>query len=374
MTKRDYYEVLGVAKNADETEIKRAYRALARKYHPDVNPNNPESVDKFKEINEACQVLTDPQKRAAYDRFGHAGMNGQGFNFHDFQQGGFGFGDIFGDILSDFFGGGASRSGPRRGGDLRYDLEITFEEAVFGCEKTLTLQKHLSCTKCQGSGAESGSERKVCPVCRGRGNVALSQGFFSLQRTCQQCQGEGQIIEKPCRECQGSGKVRQEKKLEVKIPAGVETGNKLKLAGEGEPGEKGGPAGNLYVVLVVGKHKFFERHGDDIVCEQSISFPLAALGGEVKVPTLNGDITIKIPGGTQTGKIFRLRGHGVKSIHGGQGDQLVRIFVKTPTNLSARQQELIEQLAAEESEVKESNLGKGKSFVDKIKEALGGGD
>lgn len=373
MTKRDYYEVLGVPKNADEAEIKRAYRTLARKFHPDVNPNNPEAVENFKEINEACQVLMDPQKRAAYDQFGHAGMNGQGFNPRDFQGGFQGFGDIFGDILSDFFGGGGNKSGPRRGGDLRYDLEITFEEAVFGCEKNLTLQKPVSCTTCQGTGSESGSGRKVCPVCRGRGSVSLAQGFFSIQRTCHQCQGEGEIIEKPCAECRGTGRVRQKESIDVRIPAGVETGSKLKLTGEGEPGERGGPAGNLYIVLIVGKHETFERVGDDIVCEKSITFPLAALGGEVEVPTLKGPITIKVPSGTQTGKVFRLRGHGVKSMHGGEGDQLVKIFVRTPTNLTPRQQQLLEQLAAEEPAGKEANLGQSKSFFDQIKEVLGGG-
>lgn len=372
MAKRDYYEVLGIAKNADEGEIKRAYRTLARKYHPDVNPNNPDAVEKFKEVNEAYQVLTDAQKRSAYDQFGHAGIDGQGFNFQNFQHGFGGFGDIFGDILSDFFGGASNKSGPRRGSDLRYDLEISFEEAVFGCEKNIVIPKPVSCTTCKGSGSESGSGRKQCPVCRGRGTISLAQGFFSIQRTCHQCQGEGEIIDKPCPDCKGSGKVRQSEKIDVRIPPGVETGSKLKLSGEGEPGEKGGPPGNLYIVLSVGKHEFFERIGDDIVCEKNISFPLAALGGEVEVPTLKGSVKIKIPAGTQTGKVFRLRGYGVKSLQSGEGDQLVKIFVRTPTSISEKQRELLLQLAAEEPEVSDAKLGSNKSIFDRFKEALGG--
>lgn len=372
MAKRDYYEVLGVAKNADEAEIKRAYRSLARQYHPDVNPNNPEAVEKFKEVNEAYQVLIDPQKRQAYDQFGHAGLNGQGFNYQDFQGFG-GFGDLFGDILSDFFGGSSRKGGPRRGADLRYDLDLTFEEAVFGCEKVLTIPKSVTCTGCQGSGAAPGTGRKQCPVCRGRGTISLAQGFFSIQRTCHQCQGEGEIIEKPCPTCRGVGRQKETSKVEVKIPAGVETGSKLKLTGEGEPGERGGPPGNLYIVLRVGKHELFERVGDDIVCERNISFPLAALGGEIDVPTLKGSVKIKIPPGTQTGKVFRLRGYGVKSLQGGEGDQLVRVFVRTPTNLTERQRELLQQLAKEEPDPGAGAVGSGsKSVWDKVKEALGG--
>lgn len=370
MAKRDYYEVLGVAKNADEAELKRAYRTLARKYHPDVNPNNPEAVEQFKEVNEAYQILVDPQKRQAYDQFGHAGLNGQGFNYQDFQNFS-GFGDLFGDILSDFFGGGSHKGGPRRGADLRYDLELTFEEAVFGCEKTLTIPKSVSCTGCQGSGAASGTGRKQCPVCRGKGTISLAQGFFSIQRTCHQCQGEGEIIEKPCPTCRGVGRQKETSKVEVKIPAGVETGSKLKLTGEGESGEKGGPPGNLYIVLRVGKHELFERVGDDIVCERNLSFPLAALGGEVEVPTLKGSVKIKIPPGTQTGKVFRLRGYGVHGLQGGEGDQLVKIFVRTPTTLNERQRDLLQQLAKEEPEP--AAVGNGsKSVWDKVKEALGG--
>jgi molecular chaperone DnaJ len=375
MSKRDYYEVLGVPKNAEEAEVKRAYRTLARKYHPDVNPNNPEAVEKFKEINEAYQILMDPQKRQVYDQFGHAGINQQGFNPGDFGQGFGGFGDIFGDILSDFFGGGSNKAGPRRGSDLRYDLEISFEEAVFGCEKTINLAKPVGCTTCKGSGAQPGSERKSCPVCRGRGTISLAQGFFSIQRTCHQCQGEGEIIDRPCPGCRGTGRVKQTEKIDVKIPPGVETGSKLKLAGEGEPGEKGGPAGNLYIVLSVGKHQFFERVGDDIICEKNISFPLASLGGEVEVPTMKGIVKIKIPAGTQTGKIFRLRGYGVKSLHGGEGDQLVKIFVRTPVTLTEKQRELLKQLADESLEGTDgvaATTSGGKSFFDKVKEALGG--
>ncbi len=373
MAKRDYYEVLGVPKNASEPEIKQAYRNLARKYHPDVNPNNKDAVEIFKEVNEAYQVLMDSQKRAAYDQFGHAGLGGQGFNYQDFSSGGFsGFGDIFGDIISDFFGGSSNKGGARRGADLRYDLEITFEEAVFGCEKTITVHRSNACTACNGSGAQAGTGRTTCPVCKGRGTISLAQGFFAIQRTCHQCQGQGEIIDKPCGTCKGTGRVKTSEKLSVKIPAGVETGNKVRVQGEGEPGERGGPPGNLYIVLMVGKHEIFERVGDNIICERNISFPMAALGGEVEVPTLRGPLKIKIPAGTQTGKVFRLKGYGVKSIHGGEGDQLVKIFVRVPTSLNDKQRELIFQLAKEEPDADATGVGGGKSFFDKVKEALGG--
>ncbi len=370
MAKRDYYEVLGVPKNADEGELKRAFRNLARQYHPDVNKSE-DAVEKFKEINEAYQILSDPQKRSAYDQFGHAGVDPSGFNYQD--TGGFGFGDIFGDILSDFFGGSSTqRRGPRRGNDLRYDLDVSFEEAVFGCDKTINIQKSAQCTSCAGTGAEAGSQRKQCPVCKGRGTISLAQGFFSIQRTCHQCQGQGEIIDKPCNQCKGTGRTRHASKIDVKIPPGVETGSKLKLSGEGEPGEKGGPSGSLYIFINVGKHDFFERIGDDIICEKNITFPLAALGGEIEVPTLKGVVKIKIPEGTQTGKIFRLRGYGVKSLRGNQGDQLVKIFVRTPTEINSRQRELLLQLAEEDPESKATGIGSGKSFFDKVKKALGG--
>ena len=374
--KRDYYEVLGVPKNASDAEIKKAFRGLARQYHPDVN-KAPDAVEKFKEVNEAYQVLSDPQKRSAYDQFGHAGIDPNAFaGGGGFGGAGFGgFGDIFGDIFSDFFGGGSSsqrRNGPRRGADLRYDLDITFEEAVFGCEKEINVQKSVACTTCAGSGAAPGSSRKQCPVCKGRGTVSISQGFFTIQQTCHQCQGEGEIIDKPCKTCSGTGRLKQSSKLKVKIPAGVETGQKLKLSGEGEVGEKGGPSGNLYIFITVGKHDFFDRVGDDIICEKDITFPLAALGGEIEVPTLKGVVKIKIPAGTQTGKTFRLSGYGVKSFRNGEGDQLVKIFVRTPTDLTAKQRELLKQLAEEDPESKATGIGSSKSFFDKVKQALGG--
>lgn len=369
MSKRDYYEVLGIQKNAEDAEIKKAFRSLARQYHPDVNKTEG-AVEKFKEINEAYQILSDKQKREAYDRFGHAGIDPNSFNYQD--MGGFGFGDIFGDILSDFFGGDRQRRGPRRGADLRYDLKISFEEAVFGCEKNITVQKSNKCTSCAGSGAEAGSSRKKCPVCNGRGTISLAQGFFSIQKTCHQCQGEGEIIDKPCQNCKGAGRVVSSQKMDVKIPPGVETGSKLKLTGEGEPGEKGGPNGSLYIFLSVGKHDFFERIGDDIICEKDITFPLASIGGEIEVPTLKGVVKIKIPAGTQTGKVFRLRSYGVKSLRGGQGDQLVKIFVRTPTELTEKQRELIMALAKEDPESKATGIGSGNTFIDKVKKALGG--
>ncbi len=373
MAKRDYYEVLGVAKNANEAEIKTAYRSLARKFHPDVNPGNKEAEERFKEANEAYQVLIDNEKRQAYDQFGHDGPGGQGFGF----EGGFGgqdmgdLGSIFGDFINDFFGGARQRSGPRRGADLRYDMEIGFEEAVFGCEKTIELRKAAPCTKCKGTGSSAGTGTKTCPVCKGKGQISFSQGFFSIQKPCHNCQGAGEIIEKPCQECRGSGKVQLSQRLEVRIPAGVETGSKLKLTGEGEPGERGGPAGNLYVIIFVKKHEFFERVGDDIVCEVAISFPKAALGGEIDVPTLKQPVRVKVPAGTQTGKIFRLKGYGVRSLRGNEGDQLVKVTIRTPATLTPRQRELLEAYAKESSD-EQGSLGANKSFFDKVKEALGG--
>ena len=375
--KRDFYEVLGVAKNASDAEIKKAFRSLARQYHPDVN-KDPSAVEKFKEVNEAYQILSDPQKRSAYDQYGHAGIDPNAFAGGNPFGGGFGgFGDIFGDIFGDFFGGGGSssqrRNGPRRGADLRYDLSISFEEAVFGCEKEINIPKTCTCTSCSGSGAEPGTSRKQCPVCKGRGSVSISQGFFTIQQTCHQCQGEGEIIDKPCKICNGSGRIHQNSKITVKIPAGVETGSKLKLSGEGEVGEKGGPNGSLYIVLNVGKHDFFDRLGDDIICEKEITFPLAALGGEIEVPTLKGIVKLKIPAGTQTGKVFRLRGYGVKSsIRGGEGDQRVKIFVRTPTNLSDKQRELLKQLAELDPESKATGIGSSKSIFEKIGDILTG--
>lgn len=375
--KRDYYEVLGVTKNASDAELKKAFRGLARQYHPDVN-KSPDAVEKFKEVNEAYQILSDPNKRAAYDQYGHAGIDPNAFGGFGGFGGGGGFGgfeDIFGDIFGDFFGGGRSgsrRNGPRRGADLRYDLSISFEEAVFGCEKEISIQKSVPCTSCSGSGAEPGTSRKQCPVCHGRGSVSISQGFFTIQQTCHQCQGEGEIIDKPCRTCNGTGRIKQTSKLKIKIPAGVETGNKLKIAGEGEAGEKGAPSGSLYIFLSVGKHDFFERLGDDIISEKVITFPLAALGGEIEVPTLKGITKLKIPAGTQSGKTFRLSGLGVKSPRNGTGDQVVKIIVRTPTDLNSRQIELLKQLAEEDPESKATGIGSGKTLFEKVKEALGG--
>jgi molecular chaperone DnaJ len=375
MAKRDYYEVLGVAKNATEPEIKNAYRSLARRYHPDVNPNNKEAEERFKEVSEAYQVLIDPEKRTAYDQFGHDGPGGQGFGGFEGGVGDMGdIGSIFGDFINDFLGGGRQRSGPRRGSDLRYDLEISFEEAVFGCEKVIELRKAAACTKCKGTGAAPGTGTKVCPVCKGRGQISFSQGFFSIQKPCHNCQGAGEIIEKPCTECHGSSRIQQSQRLEVRIPAGVETGSKLKLTGEGEPGDRGGPGGNLYVIIFVRKHDFFERVGDDVVCEVVISFPRAALGGEIEVPTLRTPVKIKIPAGTQTGKVFRLRGYGVKSLRGTEGDQLVKVVVRTPTQLNSKQRELLEAFAKEcPEETVTGDSASSKSFFDKVKEALGGG-
>ncbi|MBF0407030.1 MAG: molecular chaperone DnaJ [Candidatus Riflebacteria bacterium] len=377
MPKSDYYEILGVQKNADENEIKKAYRALAKKFHPDLNPNNPDATEKFKEINEACQVLLDPKKRSIYDQYGHSGLDGQGNGYQNMDPSDFmNVGGIFGEIFGDLFGGGSGRSqnGPRRGADLRYDLTISFEESVFGCKKTVELKRGHPCKTCSGSGAAPGTGKKTCPTCHGRGTLTFSKGFFSIQQPCHQCRGVGEFIEKPCGDCHGSGKVQKSEKIDVSIPPGVETGSKLKLNGLGEYGDKGGNAGNLYVVLYVEKHQIFERVQDDIVCIKDISFPIAALGGDVEVPTLKGSIKINVPPGTQTGKVFRLRGYGVKSHTGAEGDQLVRVFVKTPVNLTERQRELLLELAKEEMDTASSSVGNGgKSFMEKIKEALGGG-
>jgi molecular chaperone DnaJ len=339
-TKRDYYEVLGVARNASEDELKRAFRKLARQYHPDVN-KSPDAEVRFKEIGEAYEVLSDPQKRRVYDQFGHAGLDSQGYGgFQGFE--GFGsFADIF-EQFDTFFGGtarGRTRRGPQRGADLRYDLTITFEEAVFGTEKTLDIPRFETCGVCKGSGAEPNTEPTICPQCKGSGEMRRVQqsvfGQFVNVTTCGRCHGEGRIISTPCHACHGQGRVRKTRKLTVKIPAGVDSGQQIRLSGEGESGPKGGPAGNLYVVLEVKPHRFFKREGSDIFFELPISFAQAALGDRVEVPTIDGSEVLTIPAGTQTGKTFRLREKGIPHLRGmGRGDQYVTVRVRTPTRLS----------------------------------------
>ncbi len=344
MAKRDYYEILGVERSADEREIKKAYKRLAMKFHPDRNPDNPESEEKFKEAKEAYEILSDPQKRAAYDKFGHAGVDP-----NQAGPGGFGggadFGDVFGDIFGDIFGGGRRSQRAARGSDLRYNMELTLEEAVRGVSKEIKVPTLVECDECHGSGARTGTSAQTCPTCHGSGQVQMRQGFFAVTQACPHCHGKGKIITDPCRKCHGDGRVQKTKTLSVKIPAGVDTGDRIRLAGEGEAGEFGAPAGDLYVQVHVKEHPIFVRDGNNLYCEIPISFTTAALGGEVAVPTLDGRVMLKIPVETQTGRMFRLRGKGVRSLRSGaEGDLLCKAVVETPVKLSDEQKELLKQL------------------------------
>ncbi len=344
MEDKDYYKILGVSKDASEEEIKKAYRKTAMQYHPDRNPENKEAEEKFKIASEAYEVLRDPEKRRIYDQYGIEGLRGTGFT-------GFrGFDDIFsafGDIFEDFFGMGNSsrrRARPRSGADLRYDLKISFFDAAFGKEAEIEIPKNVACEVCRGTGAKPGTQAVHCPSCKGAGQVARSQGFFTISTTCPQCHGEGRIIPHPCRECRGFGKVRSKKRIQIKIPPGVDTGSKLRIRAEGEEGERGGPPGDLYVVLYVEPHDFFSRDGDNIVCQIPISLPQAALGVEIEVPTLDGSRKLTIPRGTESGEILRIRGAGFPRLGGhGRGDELVQIIVKTPKNLTRRQEEILRE-------------------------------
>jgi molecular chaperone DnaJ len=345
--KRDYYEVLGVERSADEAAIKSAYRKLAHQYHPDKNPGSKDAEDRFKEASEAYEVLSDPDRRARYDRFGHS--NGQP-GFQDFGFGGAAsINDIFGDIFGEMFGGGGARRqrARTRGSDLRYHLDLPFEEAAFGTTARITIPRPKACAACKGSGAKAGTGPRTCPTCGGSGEIRLTQGFFSIARTCHHCQGTGRVIVDKCPDCGGAGATREEATVEVKVPPGVDTGTRLKLSGEGEPAPvSGGAAGDLYVVIQVREHPIFTREDTEILCEMPISFAQAALGAAIDVPTLDGPTKLKIPAGTQTGKVFRLKGKGVPALQGGgRGDQHVRIFVETPTHLSKEQRELLEKFA-----------------------------
>jgi molecular chaperone DnaJ len=371
--KRDYYEVLGVARTADDDELKRAYRKLALKLHPDKNPDDrAHAEERFKEINEAYQILSDQQRRAAYDRFGHAAFeNGAGgMGGFDFTAG---FEDILGDLFGDFFGTGrggrSGRTRARRGADLQYRLSLSFVEACRGCEKTISIPRLTRCETCDGRGAKAGSAPQTCPQCNGSGQMRFQQGFFSIAKTCAKCGGQGSIITNPCATCGGSGARSVRYTVNVKVPAGVESGSRLKLRGEGEAGERGGPSGDLYVLLDVEEHAIFARDGTDVVCEVPLSIVQAALGTEVEVPTLDGSAKVKVPAGTQSGHVFRLRGRGVPDLNGyGTGDELVRVVVETPRKLSARQRKLLEefaQLAGEDVHPM------SKSFFDKVKSMLG---
>jgi molecular chaperone DnaJ len=365
-TKRDYYELLGIEKGSSAEEIKKAYRKMAVKFHPDKNPGDKQAEENFKEIGEAYEALSDPQKRAAYDQYGHAafdrsrgggfGQRGGGGGFHDpfeifrevFSGGGGGGGTIFDDLFGGG-GGGAQRdpSGPQRGSDLRYDMEITFEEAVRGTEKEISLTKLETCDVCRGAGAEPGSSRKNCPTCHGRGQVISSRGIFSIAQTCPRCKGGGQIIEKPCKACGGEGRKERNTKVKLRIPAGVDTGARLRSSGNGEGGLRGGPPGDLYVVLHVKEHEIFQREGDDLVCEVPIQFVDAALGAEIEVPTLTEPAQIRIPAGTQNGTVFRLKGRGVKNVQGyGHGDLHVRVTVEVPTKLNSAQKDKLKEFSA----------------------------
>ncbi|MGM0552853.1 MAG: molecular chaperone DnaJ [Pseudomonadota bacterium] len=346
MSQRDYYEVLGVSKDASATDIKKAFRRLAMKYHPDRNPGDAEAEARFKEARAAYDVLSDDQKRAAYDRYGHAGVDGSAGGFGG-GAGASNFSDIFEDIFGDIFGGAGGRGrGQRayRGSDLQYNLELTLEEAVFGTEVKIRIPTTVSCDVCDGSGAEPGSTPETCSTCNGVGQVRIQQGFFSVQQTCPRCQGSGKMIPNPCRACDGTGRKQEQNTLDVKIPAGVDTGDRIRLAGQGEAGVNGGPPGDLYVQVRVKPHKLFRREGSELHCEVPVSFATAALGGELEVPSLDGRVKLKVPAETQTGKQFRISGKGVRSVHGGGvGDLICRVVVETPINLTKRQKELLRE-------------------------------
>ena len=368
--KRDYYEVLGVQKNVNPQDLKSAFRKVALQYHPDRNPGNQEAEEKFKEASEAYEVLSDPERRARYDRFGHAGgAAGAGFEgFGGFQ--GVNINDIFGDIFGEIFGGGRGRGrGTGRGADLRYNLEISFEEAAFGCRPKVPIPRPKKCETCTGSGSKSGMPPKPCTTCGGAGEVRFTQGFFAVSRTCSDCNGTGAVIPDPCSKCRGSGKVPSEEVLEVNIPAGVDNGTRVRLSGMGEPGDRGGQAGDLYVTVIVREHPLFQREDYEVFCEVPISFTQAALGAKIDVPTLDGKVKMTIPTGTQSGKVFRLKGKGIPHLHSQQrGDQHVRVIIETPTELSSRQRELLEKFAELSGE---ESHPQSKSFFAKVKELFG---
>jgi molecular chaperone DnaJ len=379
VSKRDYYEVLGVSRTATDQEIKSAYRKLALKFHPDRNPGDKAAEDQFKEGAEAYAVLADTDKRHLYDRFGHAGLGGAatgGFDptvFTGFEDILGGLGDIFG--FGDVFGGGRRRGGPQRGADLRYDLEISFDEAAKGAETSIQIPRQETCETCSGSGAAEGSKPTSCPQCQGRGQLRYQQGFFTVARTCGRCRGTGSVIAKPCATCKGAGRVQQERKLTVRIPAGIATGQRMRLTGEGEAGAAGGPQGDLYVVIHVQDHPYFQREGNDLYCEIPLNFPTLALGGEIAIPTLDGSEPFKIPEGTQTGSSFRVRGRGMPDVSGrGRGDLIVTVTAITPKKLTKDQKKLLAQLGATlpKEQFDPTPLeGEDKGLFDRVKDIFG---
>lgn len=371
MSKRDYYEVLGVAREVDEKALKSAYRKLAMKYHPDRNPGDDEAEAQFKEVNEAYETLKDPQKRAAYDRFGHAAFENGGFGGGGGRGGPGDFASSMADIFDEFFGGGGGRrgSGRERGADLRYNLEISLEEAFEGKSVEIEVPTSVTCEPCSGSGAKSGTRPSTCPTCGGAGRVRAAQGFFTMERTCPSCQGRGEIITDPCDSCGGSGRTTKERTLSVNIPAGIEDGTRIRLSGEGEAGTRGGPAGDLYIFLSIRPHEFFQRDGADVFCRVPISMTTAALGGQFEVPAIDGNTArVKVPEGTQTGKQFRLRGKGMPIMRSSQkGDMYIQVAIETPTNLTKRQRELLAEFEGESSG---DNHPESTGFFAKAKEFL----
>ncbi len=376
MAKRDYYEVLGVNRDASEDDIKKAYRKLAMKFHPDRNPDNPKAEEQFKEAKEAYEMLSDGQKRSAYDQFGHAGVDQSG----GAGMGGAGMGgfaDAFSDIFGDIFGAGGGQRGGRsnvyRGADLRYNLEVSLEDAARGTETKIRIPTMAECEGCQGSGARKGTEPKTCPTCNGHGQVRMQQGFFSIQQTCPKCHGTGRYVADPCNTCHGAGRVKQHKTLSVKIPSGIDEGDRIRLSGEGEPGVNGGPPGDLYVQVHLKEHGVFQRDHDDLHCEMPISFTVAALGGEIEIPTLEGVARIKIPAETQSGKVFRLRSKGIKGVRSiAHGDLLCHVVLETPISLTDRQKELLREFET----ISQANAGRhnprAKSWMDRVKEFFAG--
>ena len=372
MSKRDYYQVLGVNRDASDDDIKKAYRKLAMKFHPDRNPDNPKAEEQFKEAKEAYEILSDAKKRPAYDQYGHAGV--------DPQAGGAGMGgfaDAFSDIFGDIFGGGRAGGGGRsnvyRGADLRYNLEVSLEDAARGTETRIRIPTMAECEPCNGTGAKKGTEPKQCPTCGGHGQVRMQQGFFSIQQTCPKCHGTGRYIPDPCPSCHGAGRIKEQKTLSVKIPAGIDEGDRIRLSGEGEHGMNGGPAGDLYVQVHLKPHTVFKRDHDDLHCEMPISISTAALGGEIEIPTLDGVARLKVPSETQTGKVFRLRGKGIKGVRSvSPGDLMCHVVIETPVSLTERQRELLQEFEEISQGNTERHNPKAQGWMDKVKEFFSG--